>query len=301
MTEKAREAIEKQQARRSLSAFALSAAARLFMLVLVIAPVLFGVYALWQKALADSRFQMSGETLALAGAVRECPESIADLAALGRRFDKRNLLDPGLLADIEAAYGGSVWIKRITRLKRFFPNRVEVEFLIRRPAAQVRHDRHYWLVDSEGVLLPAGGSLSPFPALPEIAGATADVIGGPPGAGRVWTDPAVTGALGVMRRFWASPLGEAFPIDRVVVTGGAFRNADGRAQNRERRFELVSPSGAVVRWGTFNAGDLPGEMTSGEKMWQLQELLRREEALRPGVCFDIRTRLPGYTLLRGGD
>ncbi len=298
MTPKVKQVIKKQQFRRRLWVAAAPTFLRLFMLLVVIGAFVGGIACLWLKAANDPRFLMDGDTLAMAGAVRECPESVLELEAIGKKFNKRSLLDPLLLADIETAYGQSVWIKRINRMRRHFPNRIELEFLIRMPVAQVRQNGRYWLIDADAVLLPVSGSEQPFPALPEIAEATAGVIGQRPRkAGEAWSDNGVMGALGVMRAFWASPMAQVLPIERVVVVGGAFRDQENHTQEVARRYEVVSTSGAVVRWGTYNPGEIPGELTSAEKLWQLQELVRREDANRPGICFDIRTRLPGYSLL----
>lgn len=298
MTPKVKQVIKKQKFRRRLWVAAAPAFLRLMMMLLVIGAFIGGIACLWLKAANDPRFLMDGETLAMAGAVRECPESVASLEAIGKKFSNRSLLDPLLLADIEKSYGQSVWIKRINRMRRHFPNRIELEFLIRMPVAQVRQNGKYWLIDADAVLLPVTSSTQPFPALPEIAEATSGVIGKRPGqAGEVWIDNGVAGALGVMRAFWASPLAQVLPIERVVVVGGAFQDQDNQRQETARRYEVVSSSGAVVRWGTFNPGEMPGELTSAEKLWQLQELVRREDANRPGICFDIRTKLPGYSLL----
>ncbi|MDR0363049.1 MAG: hypothetical protein LBJ46_10265 [Planctomycetota bacterium] len=297
MTKKVKEAMNRQKARRGYLHAAVPGALSLFMMLLVVLPVAFGSYLLWRKALKDPQFHMKGDTLALAGGVRECPESIHDLQAIGKSFDGRSLLDPRLLSDIEKRYSESYWIKRITVMRRHFPNRIEIGFLIRRPAAQVWSGESYWLVDIEGRLLPVEGSRHPFEAVPEIIGATAGVIGKPPAVGAVWADEGVLGALGMMRSFWASPLAEQLPIERVIVVGGIYRDQGGGEVARRRRFEAVVADGAVVRWGTYNERDLEGELTTGEKLWQLHQLLLREEALTPGICFDVRTRLPGFTQL----
>ncbi|MDR1612744.1 MAG: hypothetical protein LBT97_08160 [Planctomycetota bacterium] len=297
MTKKVKEVIQRQKARRGYLYAAVPGALSFIMMFLVLAAAGFGVFMLWKRALGDPHFHMRGDTLALAGGVRECPESIGELQSIGKSFDGRSLLDPKLLADIEKRYGESYWIKKITVMRRHFPNRIEIGFLIRIPVAQIWSGDRYWMVDNECRLLPVAGSRDPFPGLPEIIGATAGVISKPPEVGDAWGDEGVSGALGLMRSLWASPLSEQLPIDRVVVIGGTFRDKDGKSVERRRRFELVVAGGAVVRWGAFNAGDLDGEPTSSEKLWQLHQLLLREEALRPGICFDVRTRLPGYTLV----
>ncbi len=297
MTSRVQEAVQRQKSRWRRIAPAGWAFLDLAMFFLVAAACAAGVWFLWQKALGDPRFRMEGETLALAGAVRECPESVAELERLGKSFAGRSLLEPGLIGDMEKTYGECVWIKKITKLRRRFPNRMDVEFLLRMPAAQVWHDNRYWLIDLDATVLPVAGTPDLFPNLPEIVGVTPNVIARRPNAGGAWTDEGVLGALGIIRAFWGSPLAEALPVVRVVVNNGAMRD-NPPVQDIRRRFEVVTDQGAVVRWGTFNPGELPGELTSSQKLWYLQELLKGEESLAPGVCFDVRTRLPGYTILR---
>lgn len=297
MTKRVKDAMQRQKSRGRLIVPAVLAFLRFFMFVLVVGSSAFGIWRLWQTAINDPRFRTDGEMLVLAGAIRECPESVAELEAIGRKFNGRSLFDPLLLTDIRQAYADSQWVKGVSRMRRRFPNRVEMEFLLRMPEAQVRYDNRYWMVDGDACLLPVAGSPERFPSLPVIAGVTANVVRKPPQPGGKWNDEGVLGALGIMRAFWGSPLAEVVSIDRVVVTTGSFRDADGVDKESRRRFEVVDASGAVVRWGTFNAGELAGELTSAEKLWSLQDLLARDEALRPGVCFDVRTKLPGYSLL----
>lgn len=295
--DRVRTEMSRQTSPRRLAGPVCLAFVRLVMFLVVTGACMAGVALLWHTALNDPRFRMDGETLSLAGAIRECPESVEELERIGKRFNGRSLLDPRIIADMESAYGESTWIKRIVRMRRRFPNRIEVEFLLRLPAAQVWADNRYWLIDREATILPVAGARGAFQALPEIVGVTSRVIGTPPASGDRWADEGVVGALGILRAFWGSPLAEVLPVQRVVVNDGTFRNDRAGEAVARRRYEVVGPDGTVVRWGTYNPGDLPGELTCAEKLWHLQDLLRREEALQPGICFDVRTRLPGFSLL----
>lgn len=288
------------QRHRSVGRFAGPVFAALFHIVMFLAicgGCAFGGYVLWTQALKDPRFHMDGDTLGIGGAVLECPESVGDISAISQKFHGRSLLDPMLIGDLEKAYQESVWVRKVSRMRRNFPNRIDLELHLRLPAAQVRSNQRYWMVDMDGILLPVEGSPQPFVNLPEIVGVTARVIGNRPMPGETWTDEGVVGGLGILRAFWGSPLAEALPVSRVVVNTGIYQTADKKEKEVRRRFEVVTASGAVVRWGTFNAINAPDELTSAEKMWNLQELLRRDEALRSGVCFDVRTKLPGFSLI----
>jgi hypothetical protein len=271
----------------------------LLMLLVVVGGGVFGMFLLWRRAMADPRFRIKGDLLGLDGTVRQCPEALPELSRIGAGFNGRSLLDPLLVGDLEKAYVDSVWVRRVTRLRRNLPNRINLELELRLPAAQVLAGGRYWLVDVDGVLLPVEGAAKPFERLPEIVGVTSRTIAGKPEKpGGVWNDEGVRGGLGVMRAFWGSPLSEALPVARVVVNTGVFESGTGAGGEIRRRFEVVTPTGAVVRWGTYNPEATGDELTSAEKMFNLESLLRNDDALRPGVCFDVRTRLPGYSLIK---
>lgn len=297
LPKKVRDAVRRQKSPVRFFGPVLAKLFHLLMLCVIFGGVAAGGVFLWRKALSDPRFLLDGATLGMGGAVRQCPESVDELSDIGRRFDGRSLLDPWLVADLAAAYSESVWVKRVSRMRRSFPNRMDVELLLRMPVAQVREGGRYWLIDRDCMVLPVEGG-ERFEKLPEIVGVTAQTLGGRPEAGGYWGDEGVRGGVGLLKVFWSSPLSGVLPVERVVVNTGVFQSGDGEGREIRRRFEVVTESGAIVRWGTYN--DLPegDELTSSEKMWNLQELLAREEALRPGVCFDVRTRLPGYSLVK---
>ncbi|MCL2000514.1 MAG: hypothetical protein FWG74_03685, partial [Planctomycetes bacterium] len=160
--EKVRKAIRRNTSWRRFIFPSLRFVLRFSLFLIVTGSCFFGIHRLWAMAMHDPRFRLDGETLSLAGAVRECPESVAEIEAIGRGFNGRSLLDPMLIADMEQAYGSSIWIKKVTRMRRIFPNRMEVKFLLRLPAAQVWQNGRYWLVDAEATLLPIQGARQPF-------------------------------------------------------------------------------------------------------------------------------------------
>ena len=298
LPEKVGREVRRHKPARRLARRILALLPRLVMFLLATGGCLAGAAWLWRQAWHDPRFRLKWETLGMTGALRECPESMPALAALGLRFEGRSLLDPLLVSDMEKAFGGSVWIRKIVRLRRNFPNRMELEFVLRLPEAQVWHDSQYWLVDREAAILPVAGSLTPFPNLPEIVGITADVIRNRPELGQAWRDEGVAGAMGIILAFRGSPLSETLPVEKVLVSAGVFRRGEeNREREKRRRFEVMAAGGTVIRWGTYNPGPAGGEPTSAEKLWELQELLRNPAALKPGVSFDVRTRLSGFTLL----
>ncbi len=258
-------------------------------LLLILGGVAAGSLVLWRDALKDKRYLLGGDTLTLSG-VRNAPaEALTEIERLGRFCAGRSLLDPFLLTRLRREYSASPWIRRVCSLRRVPPNRVAVEFVPRLPSAQARHEGYYWLVDSEGILLPVPGNRKPFPGLPEVAGA----LGRRPRDGQRWRDEGMADALGVLSVIANSPLTDSFVVTRINVARGAL--ASGNRPGRPR-LNLETAEGVTIRWGTYNRGDLSDEILNSEKIAMLRQLIAREYAAVPGVILDVATRVPGYGL-----
>jgi hypothetical protein len=264
-------------------------------LLLILASGVVGVVCLWQEALQDRRFRVAGDTLSLTGAARFSVAARDEVQRLGLKAAGRSLLDPWLLTDLRREYEQSPWVKRVCRLSRVFPNRIAVEFVLRVPAAQVHVQNWYWLVDQDGVLLRVAGAQTPYEGLPEIVGTIPGSIDRQPAYGQTWNDPAVRDALSVLQVLRDSPLSEDLHVRRVLVHRGSFLDQLECRRQQRPRLDLQTSEGVLVRWGTFNGGDLPGELRSADKVTMLSDLLRRQLAV-PGICLDVRTRVPGYAL-----
>jgi len=269
---------------------------RMLPLLLLLASAAYGIVTLWQTAMADPRFRVGGETVSLSGAAEYCPAAREEIRRLGLQAAGRSVLDPWLLADLRRAYEASPWVKRVCRLARIFPDRVAVDFVLRMPVAQVASHGWYWLIDAEGVLLSVPGSEKPHAGLPEIVGNLPGMLSRQPAYGQMWSDVAVMDALGLLRVLRDSPLSEALHVRRLIVHRGSFLDTlECRRQHRPR-LDIQTREGILVRWGTFNSADLPEELLNSEKLAMLRSLLSQDFVTTPGICLDVRTRVPGYAM-----
>ncbi len=266
-------------------------------LVMILGSVAMGALNLWRVAMHDKRFIVGGDTVSLTGAARFCKEAQAEVRRLGAVSSGRSILDPWLLADIKREYEKSPWIKRVCSVSREFPNRIAVEFVLRMPVAQVRRNGWYWMVDNEGVLLRVDASATPHPGLPEIVSATHSLISRQPAYGEIWKDQGVLDALGALRAMRNSPLSEDLHVTRILVHRGSFLDSLACRRRKRPRLDLQTREGILIRWGTYNTGDVPEEIRSQEKIAMLRNLVSREFA-GPGICLDVRTRVPGFSLPR---
>lgn len=247
------------------------------------AGIAFGVSKLWLYAWNDPQFLIGGGTQALEGAANEYRESHAELIRLGALTEGRHLLDPNLPGDIRRIYAESPWIREVDSIRRILPNRLEMHYRLRVPVAQVYDQGRYHPIDMDAHSLPVEALHGPMVGLPVIE-AYGDTRFGPvPADGEAWTSRGVRDALGLVTTLWASPLAELSSPVAVVVGAGAYRDAQGVTHERRPQLDLRTMRGRTIRWGTFNAGELPDEMTSAEKLRILSDLLERDPAAPNGL------------------
>jgi len=263
---------------------------RMLPLILLWAMVAYGVHYCWKNALHDEAYRVSGDTLSLNSDARFCRDAVMETERLARIANGRSLLEPGVLDDVRALYEQSPWIREVCSVKRVFPNKIAVRFVLRSAVAQVRSDnsRYYWLIDEDGRLLPVPGSLSPKKELPQIYGD----ISRQPRDGELWQDTGVSHALGVMAILRNSPLSDDLMVRKIHVRRSLL---DSLRANDRPRLEVETDGQIMIRWGTFNQQNLPDEILSREKIAMLRALLSGSVPKMPGLCLDVRTRAPGYS------
>jgi len=268
-------------------------------LLLIFGGVAYGAVSLWQAGIADERFMIRGDTLSLSLPSRLSAEAVYKIEELGKFPRPRSILDPFLLTDLRAKYEANPWVRQVCQLKRVYPDRLAVEFVLRMPVAQVKSyitpERcFYWQVDDTGMQLPLTSSSQPVPGLVVVEGSTRNALSRHPGAGASWNDRGVKDALGILQTLRASPVSEDLHVKRVIVHTEVYRDVASNLHSRRPRLDIETDEGVLVRWGTFNGGDLPDEVLNAEKVAMLQNLVNRDLAKIPGICLDIRTRVPGF-------
>ncbi len=267
-------------------------------LSLILAGAGWGSITLWQHAFDDPRFKIGGDTLSLSGSARFGREAVQEIKRLGKQAKGRSLFEPGLLAELRREYEASPWVRRVCSLRRVFPNRVSVEFVLRSPLVQVRQSGYYWQVDRDGVLLPVPGARRPWRDLPEVVATSAKGLARRPRDGGEWRDPGVRDALDVLQLLRASPLSEDLHVRRIRVSRGSFLDRLQRPHLKRPRLYLETAEGVSIRWGGFNRGDFPEEKLNSEKIADLRHFVARGVAAVPGITLDVSTRQPTYRLLR---
>jgi len=246
-----------------------------------------GTALLWSQA--DSK-----DAFVLRGAVSEAPlppeapdELRQELARLQESAAGLSLLDPDAPGKLRAKYAASPWVEKTIRFVRDLSRkRIVADYTVRLPAAQVRRGRYYLTVDEEGVLLPTVRSTRPRDNLPVIYCKLPDA----PADGKRWESTELAHALGVLKTIRRSIVSDRLVIGELLVRRSSY--VDTQLQRRSTRpsIDIRTASGALVRWGAFNAGEDEDELLNAEKIEMLRRVLGTEGSLSRGDRVDIRTK-----------
>ncbi len=151
-----------------------------------------------------------------------------------------SILDDNLTERIALAFAAHPWVKKVVRVEKFHPARVEVELVYRNPVAAVLFDEKLLPVDGDGVLLPAA-SFPPF-QLQRFPRLRASNLPRPPATGAAWPDARVVAAAQIAATF--GPAWHEFDLAEIDAADSPVRGEDD-----VYTFELVTAGGTRIPWG----------------------------------------------------
>ena len=216
-----------------------------------------------------------------------------------------SVFDPDAEAQVREVVSRHPMVAAVRRVAVRFPDRVDVEVTLRRPAAwfQVRTEkggRGYVLVSEDACLLDhrlyRPMLEKPTVPLPRVVGVRAPR---PPHVGQTWDDLAEQVAEGLSAARLARRLYQDFRsrVQVDVIDVSAFPAPPHRRRDGELRLHLAD--GNVVEWGRTERAldEVAGEDLYATKRWRLETQLTRRSPNRTGRI-DVRFRLPreGQTL-----
>ncbi len=252
-----------------------------------------GIVKLWQRGIESEVFKIR-PSIFITNDEQYSPEALREFDRLSNSFSGTSLLKPGLLDEVKKVYSESPWVEEVCSLQRVYPNRVNIEFIPRFVAAQLKHDGYYWLVAEDGVLLPADGVKKKYDKLPLICGD----IEQRPENGQVWHSDGVGGALRALREINHSRFGQEMSISKIEIKSPGFIDKLQRPGRSRPRLTIDTDSKISIMWGTCSE-NFPGELGYSEKIKLLDGLLsdwKQKGAMGREVCFDVRTNVAGYNL-----
>lgn len=247
-----------------------------------------------ERVAVSPRFQVSPDRISVQGDTGRLGGSFPQLIRKTRILDRtRSILDPELPDIVRANLERHAWVRRVTEVKRRFPNALSVSVELRRPlgvvrVAQVESER--LAVDKDGVVVEEYTKLGP-PRIPWIRTPGAPLAVVPTPGNRFEDGCAVQEAIGVLEEIaqvGGHPALDNLRIDEVKVGWTGKTRAAGDSDIR-----LVFDTGVEVLWGRSprSAGGVT-ELSASTKLDHLGRVLRQFPGLVSVKLVDLRFERP---------
>lgn len=192
-----------------------------------------------------------------------------------RVLDKEvSIFTKGLCSKVARAYSYNPWVVRVQRVRKVFPNRLEVDLQLREPFAVVDSPHGKVVVDKDGFVLGVNSNSDFYNLSPEqvatlgpAAVIPANVT--PAQVGTIWNEPSVKGSIEMVRI-----CRQYFSQDVAGIQIQEFQSPAGTVFVEAN---LMLRGGPVVQWGRTLASQTPvGQPSSAQKIQKLRAVLKKE-------------------------
>ena len=175
-----------------------------------------------------------------------------------------SIMDDNLTRRVHDAFSLHPWVGKVRQVRKFYPARVEVDLVYRKPVAMVVVQDGLRPVDIEGVHLPTG-DFCPLDAdrYPRLTGITSTPVGP---VGTPWGDPRVVGGAQIAAAF--GPDWQELKLDHIAAT-----NLAEPGHPNDCLFEILTPNGTRILWGRAPVSDAAGEVPAADKVLRLKHYL----------------------------
>jgi hypothetical protein len=241
-------------------------------------------------------------------ALKDRPAWMSDLLAdeiirAAKPMGAHSAFDHQMLVDIDRILRASPWIRQVKSVRRLYRDRpgdtIEIDCDYRAPVALVQWRDYFWLVDGEGVQLPAQFTVDQLPRV--VFGANhkmniriiSGCEGGPMGSGKKWAGDDLHAGLDMVKLLYGEPWAEE--IVQINVN-----NFNGRESLKEAYLTLGTKQGTLVKWGRpINGGaDSFIEISTQRKLSVLKQIVADYGHIDAGRSWvDIRFDLPTYPIM----
>jgi len=246
-----------------------------------------GCRTLWHCVTHLDMFMISPSTLSLQmpswtqGAIEA---EIRRAPGLQGRF---SIFERGLTAKLAKAYESSPWVRRVHWLKKEFPNKISMSLEIRKPIGVVRQGSARYLIDGDGVRLPAEYYSLPAEQLayPYVTTARSTLV---PAPGQRWDDAAIQAGAELVQFLRRNEADTLVRITAIDVTGVGGRRRTGKSD-----IVLWTESGTRIRWGCPPSCGQPDELSYPHRLRNLLDVAaNRNNDLSDLEYLDVRWTPP---------
>ncbi len=223
----------------------------------------------------DSQPQWMSKALASQILSESFAPIVDELARIHRQGHNQEI--PRILAQQLAK---NAWIKKVKWVRRTFAGQMLVNCEFREPAAMLKSKGVYYLIDSNGYLLPGKYNQQAIRTcgLMEIRGAAGSI----PSAGKKWNNPDLMAGLRLVKLLRTMPFRKQ--IQAVDVT-----NFKGRIDPTRSWILLITDRNTTIRWGRPPGMEDGLETTAQEKLALIAGIYKRQGHVDFGRSFiDVR-------------
>jgi len=223
-----------------------------------------GLRLLWQRATSLERFRVCPAMVQVPLPPWAKPELAEEIRSQPELQKVYSIFEWDLPQTIAHSYLSIPWIRQVHSIRREFPNRIHIQFTLRKPDAVVKIGNRYEMVDEEGVVLPrrlyhwpSKEMEYPFIECPALASI--------PPAGTKWDNVGVQVGLDLLHF-----LRDANAIKPLRLTVVDVRDIRPRRAIKQGEIVLWNEWGVEIKWGMPEVHDT---YVTGVSDWRKLESL----------------------------
>lgn len=199
----------------------------------------------------------------------------------------RNLFEKDLTKKVARNLEKNPWVLKVHSVRRVFPNKFKVELELRRPEAVFKKNGEFYLLDSEGMILPEkfyswpkGQRKTPY-----IESARVREV---PGPGKKLEDNGVLAGIELVRFLKKNNAHNLLEIKAVDVSNVGRGRPRGKSD-----IVLWTEGGVAIKWGCPPLCQQVGELSDSEKLSNLLSVVKAEgPRLAQMEYVDVRWKTP---------
>ena len=225
----------------------------------------------WVKVKGMEDFRVDPSTLEIKGLPEwVSPKMSEEIKKCSSLRGEVSMFEPHMAERMAREYAKSPWVSNVRYIRKEFPNRLSIQFELRRPVALVKSNGKTYMLDGEGVVLspmlyqwpkdfPAGPPIIPAPTVPM------------PAPGQRCTDPGVLAGIDLLFFLMRNRADKIVEITAIDVA-----NVGGRVSKKEPEIVLWTESQVRIKWGRPPSQSDCGEVPPLDKLANLMSVLQNE-------------------------
>jgi hypothetical protein len=181
-----------------------------------------------------------------------------------------SMFEPHIAERMAREYARSPWVSNVKYIKKEFPNRLSIQFELRRPVAIVKSNDKTYMLDAVGVVLSPELYQWPKDCSPGPPIIPAPTVQMPAPGGRC-DDPGVLAGIDLLFFLMRNRVEKIVEIAAIDVA-----NVGGRVSKKDPEIVLWTDSQVRIKWGRAPSQTDCGEVPAADKLANLIAVLQNE-------------------------